>query len=268
MLLPLLTSFVPTLACVSATAARTPSLALAPAVATRSSDPFPTPATGLKIQVAPGEEMSLDKLLDEFSRVTGQNLLVSNDTCSSLRNVPTGLNRSVEIPASEVYSFVENVLAHNQYALEVLSDHEPRLLAVHNLATRGRNNQVPAADLAHYVPVKDIGLYANHAAVLVSTMLELPSTDVRTLSNSMRALTKDAVTQQLIAIGNTNSLILSGSGASVANLVTILREGDESARKAQVARDQRVAAALVAHRRRRAAETAAGEVEGKQDEPK
>lgn len=234
MFVSLIVSLVPSAGCVSAHAARPAQLALAPVVSTTATDPFPTPSSGLKIQIAPGEEMSLDELLDEFSRVTGQNLLISNETCSTLRSVPTGLNRSVEIPASEVYAFVENVLAHNQYVLQVLSDHEPRLLAVHNL--QSRNNNRSLADLARYVPVKDIGLYARHPAVLVTTMVELPSTDVRTVSNSLRGLLSDAITQQIIAVGNTNALVLGGSGASVANLVTVLRECDEGARRAEEVR--------------------------------
>lgn len=224
-----------TASCVSASAVDHARLALAPGTQPIA-DAFPMPSAGLKIQISPGEEMRLDKLLDEFSRVTGQNLLISNDTCTGLRSVPTGLNRSVEIPASEVYAFVENVLAHNQYVLQVLSDHEPRLLAVHNL--QGRSNNRSLADLARYVPVKDIGLYARHPAVLVTTMVELPSTDVRTISNSLRALLTDAVTQQIIAVGNTNALVLGGSGTAVANLVTVLRECDEGARRAEEAREK------------------------------
>jgi type II secretory pathway component GspD/PulD (secretin) len=237
MLVSLIASLLPSAGCVSASAAQTAPLALAPGVSVAATDPFPVPTSGLKIQIAPGEEMSLDKLLDEFSRVTGQNLLVSKDTCPGLRSVPTGLNHSVDVPASEVYSFVENVLAHNQYVLQVLSDHEPRLLAVNNVGPNRGNNR-PLADLAQYVPVKDIGLYARHPAVLVTTMIELPSTDVRTLSNSMRVLLSDASTQQIIAVGNSNTLVLGGSGASIANLVTVLRECDESARRAEEARQK------------------------------
>lgn len=237
MLVSLIVWLATTASCASVSAAQQAHLALGPGVSPTATDAFPTPTSGLKIQMAPGEEMmSLDRLLDEFSRVTGQNLLISNDTGTMLRNVSTGLNRSVEVPASEVYPFVENILAHNQYILEVLSDHEPRLLAVHGLPAPGRNITRLPAPLAHFVPAKDIGLYAGHPAVLVTTMIELPSTDVRTLSNSLRGLMSDASTQQIVPVGSTNSLILSGSGTSVANLVTVFREGDEGARKADEAR--------------------------------
>jgi len=237
MLVSLFAAFFLSTGCASASAGTSAHLTFEPAVSTAGSDPFPTPSAGMKIQIAPGEEMSLDKLLDEFSRVTGQNLLISKDSCSALKSVPTGLNRSVDVPANEVYSFVENVLAHNQYVLQVLSDHEPRLLGVQSLA-QGRNSNRSLSDLAHYVPVKDIGLYARHPAVLVTTMVELPSTDVRQLSNSLRTLLSDAVSQQIIPVGNTNSLVLGGSGAAVANLVTVLRECDEGAKRAEEARQK------------------------------
>jgi hypothetical protein len=237
MLVPLISAFVLAVGCASARAARTAAPAVDPVTSTAASDPFPTPSAGLKIQIAPGDEMSLEKLLDEFSRVTGQNLLITENTCQALKASPTGLNRSVDVPAGEVYSFVENILAHNQHVLQVLSGHEPRLLAVHNLA-QTRNSNRSLSDLAQYVPVKDIGLYARHPAVLITTMIELPSTDVRALSNSLRGMLTDQITQQIIPVGNTNALVLGGSGAAVANLVTVLRECDEGARRAAEARQK------------------------------
>lgn len=257
MLVSLIAAFVPAAGCASAP--RPAQFALAPIGVPVSADPFPTPSSGLKIQIAPGEEMSLEKLLDEFSRVTGQNLLITQNTCQALKASPTGLNRSVDVPASEVYSFVENILAHNQHVLQVLSGHEPRLLAVHNLAAR--NGSRPLSDLAQYVPVKDIGLYARHPAVLITTMVELPSTDVRTLSNSLRGMLTDQVTQQIIPVGNTNALVIGGSGAAVANLVTVLRECDEGARRAEEAR-------MKEKERERKEREERAKLEGKEEQPK
>jgi len=261
MLVSLIAAFVPAAGCASASAAKPAHLALAPVGSTAVADPFPTPSAGLKIQIAPGEEMSLEKLLDEFSRVTGQTLLITENTCQALKASPTGLNRSVDVPANEVYSFVESVLAHNQHVLEVLSDHEPRLLAVHNLQQL-RNGNRSLSDLAQYVPVANIGLYARHPAVLVTTMIELPSTDVRVLSNSMRGLLSDTITQQIIPVGNTNALVLGGSGASVANLVTVLRECDEGARRAEEARQKEK------ERERKEREESRAKSEGKEETPK
>jgi hypothetical protein len=257
MLVSLIAAFVPAAGCASASAPRPAQFALAPIGVPVSADPFPTPSSGLKIQIAPGEEMSLEKLLDEFSRVTGQNLLVTESTCQALKSSPTGLNRSVDVPASEVYSFVENILAHNQHVLQVLSGHEPRLLAVHDLAQTRRS----LSDLAQYVPVKDIGLYARHPAVLITTMIELPSTDVRTLSNSLRSMLTDQITQQIIPVGNTNALVLGGSGAAVANLVTVLRECDEGARRAEEAR-------MKEKERERKEREERAKLEGKEEQPK
>ncbi|MFN0009868.1 MAG: hypothetical protein ACKVXR_18395 [Planctomycetota bacterium] len=261
MLVSMIAAFVPAAGCASASAHQPVRMAVGPASSVAGADPFPTPSAGLKIQIAPGEEMSLEKLLDEFSRVTGQTLLITENTCQALKASPTGLNRSVDVPASEVYAFVENVLAHNQHVLEVLSDHEPRLLAVHNLAHL-RNGNRSLSDLAQYVPVANIGLYARHPAVLVTTMIELPSTDVRTLSNSLRGLLSDTVTQQIIAVGNTNALVLGGSGTSVANLVTVLRECDEGAKRAFDAHQKE------RERERKEREESRAKSDGKEEAPK
>ena len=48
----------------------------------------------------------------------------------------------------------------------------------------------------------------------IAPVLNLPNTDVRTLTNSMRAMLTDANTQSIIPVGNSNSLILTGPAAS------------------------------------------------------
>jgi hypothetical protein len=196
---------------------------------TSVSDPFPMPSAGISITIAPREEMKLDKLLDEFARVTGQNLLITRETRAVVQSTPTGLFKTVEVPPQEVYPFVESILVQNDFALFVLSDREPRMLAVWSL-TQGQSRASPR-NSAVYVPVKDIASYARHPAILVTTMIDLPNTDVRTLSNSMRTMFTDANTQQIIPVGNSNSLIITGFGSSVANLVAMLRDCDEMARR-------------------------------------
>ena len=60
------------------------------------------------------------------------------------------------------------------------------------------------------------------------TVLNLPNTDVRTLSNSLRTMLTDANTQQIIPLGNSNSVLLSGFGSNVAALAKMLQFVDEA----------------------------------------
>jgi len=207
-------------ACVS-----TPLLRSAP----QGGDPFPVPREGLSIEIGSKDQTSLAVLLDEFSRVTGQNLLVAKDLRDSLQASTTGLNRSVKIPPEEVYPFVEAILVQNDLFLGLLSEREPRLLAVESLS---RQRRQPVRSSATFVDVAEIQRWARHPAFLVTTTLDMPHTDVRTLSNSMRVMFSDANTQQIIPVGNSNSLIVTGFGSDVSRIAATLQAIDERERQA------------------------------------
>jgi hypothetical protein len=197
-----------------------------PAV-TSGADLFPQPTTAISIAVGPGEDMKLEKLLDEFSKSTGLTLLIGPETRAVLQRSTTGLNRSVDIPASEVYPVVETILISNELVLLPMHDREPRIASVASL----REGRGVLRNAAVFVLAKDITAYARHPAVLVSTVVDLPHTDVRTLSNSMRTMFTDANTQQIIPVGNSNSLILTGFGTNIASIVRMLQEVDEVAKR-------------------------------------
>jgi hypothetical protein len=196
--------------------------------ATAGADMFPQPTAGISIAAGPGEDMKLEKLLDEFSKVTGVALLATPETKTVLAKSTTGLNRGIDIPASEVYSVVETVLIRNDLALVPLHDREPRIASVVAL-TQGGSQVLRASAL--FVPARDIAAFARHPAVLVTTFLDLPHVDVRTISNSMRTMFTDANTQQIIPVGNSNALIVTGFGGTVAGLVRLLQEVDENAKR-------------------------------------
>ena len=213
-------------------AAPTPRVTETPAQAGTASpgDLFPEPKSGISIHLEPGKDMKLDELLAEFSRATGLHLVVNRETAAILKQTPTGLMDSLEIPKSEVYPVVESLLLQNEVVLTALTDREPRLFAVGTLAGNGRGGLLPPRSSAVFVPVESIPGYARHPAVLVTTVINLPSTDVRTLSNSIRTMFTDASTQQIIPVGNSNSLIITGFGASIASMVAMLKSVDDAAR--------------------------------------
>jgi hypothetical protein len=79
---------------------------------------------------------------------------------------------------------------------------------------------------ARYVDVGSIELCERRPATLFQTLLTLPHTDVRTLSNSMRSLVVDPNTFQVIPLGTSHSLILQGFGRQLADQVRMLRQVD------------------------------------------
>ena len=170
---------------------------------------FPEPKSGMSIPAEPGKEMKLDELLLEFSKVTGLHLVIDKETVHIVQLMSTGLVDRVEVPASEVYPFVESLLVYNGIVLSPLTKHEPRLVAVDSMSM-GAQRGGSLRNSATFVPVEEIPAYSRHPAILVTTVINLPSVDVRTLSNSMRTMFTDANTQQIIPVGNSNALILTG----------------------------------------------------------
>jgi hypothetical protein len=163
--------------------------------------------------------------LNDFSRVTGQTLIMTRDVLTAVQVSATGLSRSVDVPAQEVYPFVEAVLAQNDFMLVPRSDREPRLLAVENLNTNRRNT---IRSEAIFVPADQLAAWSRHPAILVTTVIDLAHTDVRTLANSMRAMFTDQSTQLMVPVGNSNSLMITATGSTVAHLATMLKAVDDA----------------------------------------
>jgi general secretion pathway protein D len=110
----------------------------------------------------------------------------------------------------------------------------PEHLAVVLIQNIQGNNRTQARQNAVYVTPDELDKYADQPAVLITTVIDLPNTDVRNLSNSMRPLFPDQNTQQLIPVGTTNSVVIMGFGSQVASTVKMLRFIDEASRDTQL----------------------------------
>src|SRR5690349_21773448 len=256
LMLALPLSLVLSAACQTAPAARAGLSSQVPAAA----DPFPAATGKITVTVGPGEDMKLEKLLDELSKVTGITFLVAPETRMILQKTTTGLNRSVDIPATEVYPVVETILLQNDLAVVPLHSGDPHLASVCGLAAGPRGTLRNAAVT---VAAKDVAVFARHPAVLVTTVVDLPHTDVRTLSNSMRTMFTGANSKQIIPVGNSNSLIITGFGATVASMVQMLQEVDE-AQARQIAEEEKHRA----EQEPRRAPPPAGQAPAKDEKPK
>ncbi len=214
------------------------------ASASMTTDPFPAPTAGIQVTSADGVDMKLTKLLDEFSKVTGVALIMDPATRSEVSKASTGLNRSVDVPAAEVYPVVETILLQNGFGLVPVHDRDPRIAS---LVAFGAGARGGVRGSAMFVPARDLDFYSRHPAVLVTTVLDMPHTDVRTLSNSMRTMFTDANTQQIIPVGNTNTLILTGFAGQLANIVQMLQVAEESSARAAAEDEKRRSEAEARH---------------------
>lgn len=181
---------------------------------------FPVPSEGMVLNAPDDDPLTLVDLVHAYGEATGQTILYSDEARNFLESSRVNLAGPLEVPAARVQTTFEAILASHDFLLIPLTDQAPRLLEVVSLQTGARNNVRQHAVL---VDEEHLAAAAGHPAVLCTTVIDLPNTDVRQLSNSMRTMITDANTQQMLPAGNTNSLVLVGTGTSVADLVRMLR---------------------------------------------
>jgi general secretion pathway protein D len=132
------------------------------------------------------------------------------------------------IPKSDFYSFFQIMMIINDFVCSKIGPDHLSVIVISSMTAGGQRGSL--RNEAVYVFANDIDRYADQPATLVTTVIDLPNTDVRTLSNSMRTMFTDANTQQIIPVGNSNSLIITGFGSNVASIVKMLRFVDDAAR--------------------------------------
>jgi hypothetical protein len=98
----------------------------------------------------------------------------------------------------------------------------------------GARENPPMFELAH----EDLPRYAQHPGLMVQTAVQLEHVDVRTLGNSLRGLTNDPTGRQgIIPVGNTSSVLVTGTVREVTELVETLQRINAEA-GAQQKRDE------------------------------
>ncbi|MCP3915433.1 MAG: hypothetical protein GY711_07755 [bacterium] len=186
---------------------------------------FPDPSGDLKIAADPGSSSSMMDLVQEYARLTKQHFVIAPDTQTYLEQARTGLGSSLVVPKANVHSVFEELMILNDFVLVVRRTSEPRLLTIESLQSGARQTLRQSATL---VPEEELQSYFEHPAILITTIVNLPNTDVRQLSNSMRTMITDANTQQMLPAGNTNSMVLTGFAANVAPLARMLKIVDSA----------------------------------------
>lgn len=187
---------------------------------------FPLPSEDLILPAGGESTWTMLDLVDAYATSTKQQVHLSDDTKTYLQSVSTGLRKSAVIPKARVQSFFEGLLVEKDFVLSIVQEEEPRLLSIYSLNS-GHRHQVRSR--AHYVTADNLPKWQDHPAILVTTTVNLPNTDVRQLSNSMRTMITDANTQQMLPAGSTNSMVITGRAANVVPLVAMLKQVDASA---------------------------------------
>lgn len=183
------------------------------------------------LHLVPGDtkkELTCRDLLTELARVTGVTFSVPSDLKTSLERSQLGLSGGLDVPAESAWSTAESLLVAHEYLLEILS-REPFIVGLTSSISQARG---PAPrNRAPFVSPESLSAWAEHPGFLIYVTLDLRSINTRDLSNSMRQMFTDPQTQQIIPMGNTQALLLCGTGRQVADLAHLLLRMDEAERE-------------------------------------
>jgi len=196
----------------------------------RTDEPILPPPSG-PLELILDQETTLLQILQGLAENTGQHVVMSGQTEAQMLQRPVVLGGTTEIPADEIYEFVEGLLVFHGFTIAPIKGGERPVLGVYS----GQNARSARRIV---VSVDRLGAFAGHPALLLQTTIELPHTDVRQLSTSLRAMLTDTNTQTLLPAGESSLLIASPAGQLI-DFVTQLREIDEAGRVAHEARAER-----------------------------
>jgi len=190
-------------------------------------DIFAPPKSDLVIKIGQGSDAlpSMMALLDDYALLTDQTVIANNETRALMQAQNIGITQSLTVPREEVQSFVEQLLVEADFIMQPLRDRAPRAVGVYSLRTNARTT---VRSKAHFVAPSELEHFKNHPALLITTTVHLPNTDVRQLSNSLRTMITDANVQQMIPAGKSGAVVITGLGASVVELVRTLETVDDA----------------------------------------
>lgn len=192
-------------------------------------DALPAASGPLAIPQFEAEGLTLGDLLRDFASLTDQHLVMTEQTRQVMQQTPVVMGGSREVPAAEVYAFVEGLLTFHGFYTARLKGGQRPLLGVYWI----RDNNVPSVNTAPRltVPADELERYAGHPAFLIQTVVELPHVDTRQLSTSLRGMLRDTNTQTLLAVGD-HGIVLAGTGQWVAEMAAVMKAADEEERVA------------------------------------
>ena len=127
------------------------------------------------------------------------------------------------------------LLKENDLAMVLRRETEPRLLSIQ--APRVGAQRTTLKQGALFVDREGLDELAKHPALLVTASVVLSNLDARNVVNSLRGLMTDNASQAMLPAGDSNSIILIGSGTHILSLVRMLEDIDRRAGEARAARD-------------------------------
>jgi hypothetical protein len=197
-------------------------------------DVLPLPKQSLKIAAATESETSLFQLVSEFERICDVHFLISQANRSILEKSPVGLIGKLEAAPADAWATFETMLVQAGFVLTLADPISSKLVRIESTQGPLRNQ---LRDGAVLIDVADLPTWAaRHPAFLVTCVIEVQNSDARQLSNSLRGMMTDSTTQQVLPVGNSNTLIATGFAPQVHSLATTIARIDAIAARAPLER--------------------------------
>jgi len=171
------------------------------------------------------ESMTLYQFVQACEQVTGLNFTWGTETEQLLKNQQVNLLGAKTIKKERFYSFFQVMMIISDFVCTEIGEDDISVIKIDSLATAARNNLRAGA---LYVEPERLPEYEDQPATLITTVVSLPNTDVRQVSNSMRSMITDPNTQQMLPAGNSQSMVLVGFGSNVVALANMLKIIDDA----------------------------------------
>ncbi len=175
--------------------------------------------------------MTLAQFVVACQQVTELNFHYSEETATFLNSQKVRLLGAKTVPKQDFYSFFQIIMIMNQFVCTEIGPKGISVIQIDNLNT---GNRTTLRSNSVLVDPDKLDTYADQPATLITTVINLPNTDVRQLSNSMRTMITDANTQQMLPAGATNAMVLTGFGSNVVALARMLKIVDDASRVEQI----------------------------------
>lgn len=167
------------------------------------------------------DQMTLEAFVNVCEEATGLNFTYNDQTGNALRTAKLFMHGTKDVPKADFYRFFQIMMFINDFVCVEVGPPRISVILIQSLAAGGATSGRTIKQKAEYVLPENLQNYADQPATLITTVLHLPNTEVRSLSTSLRTLLTDTTTQSLIAAGD-HSVILQGFGSNMASLANLL----------------------------------------------
>ena len=184
----------------------------------------------LEIPASGSDGWNLERLLQEYGRLTDQHFLIRGDSGLLMRRTRVSATEPRSVPPRDVHRVVEALLVEAGFVLSIRRESAPRLVAVAGVHEAVRDGtRMPA----RYVPAAELEAWTSHPAHRVRTVVHLPDSDTIGLANAWLATRGDLHAASATPAGRNHSMIVRGLAPQVAECVDRLREFDARARESR-----------------------------------